>query len=127
MALWGKKKASDILVKYLDENKIHYEIKDNVVSFELELGSYSIFPYFEVDDIKNMLSVVVNVCEKKLTDNLLRKVNEFNLKSKYFAAKVNNNIIYLEYNVKIDTDIVADVFKDLIASLNQLEEIIDNL
>ena len=63
MALWGKKKASDILVKYLDENKIHYEIKDNVVSFELELGSYSLFPYFEVDDIKNMLSVVVNVCE----------------------------------------------------------------
>ena len=35
--------------------------------------------------------------------------------------------VNLEYNVKIDTDIVADVFKDLIASLNQLEEIIDNL
>ncbi len=132
MALWGKKRLIDSFVKYLNEKNISYNNEDGCISFELFFNNlkYSLFPYVNLDETNNEMSVIINLKKIDTVYNLkeINKINEFNLKSKYFVLKFNSsNILYLEYNAIVNNDILEDLFNNLTSSLFDLEEDIERL
>ncbi|MGM9970197.1 MAG: hypothetical protein ACI35S_07365 [Anaeroplasma sp.] len=128
LGIFGNKKLIDKLLKYFNEKNITIINENNKYSFELFMveSGYSLFPYFTLDDESNELSIVINVIKKEEVD--YNKVNSFNLKSKFFAAKISNeNIIYLEYNTIVNADNIKEIFMNVIESVFSLQEDIDNL
>lgn len=126
MALFSKKKMSNELVKYFTNNKISYEIgEDTSISFMIAFDSFSIFPYIFLNEDNNSINIIVNIKKignKEIGDALVR-INDFNINSTYFQAKIKDNVILLEYSfISKDLD---DVFDSLIDSLiSQKEEIL---
>ena len=126
MALFSKKKMSNELVKYFTNNKISYEIgEDTSISFMISFDSFSIFPYIFLNEDNNSINIIVNIKKignKEIGDALVR-INDFNINSTYFQAKIKDNVILLEYSfISKDLD---DVFDSLIDSLiSQKEEIL---
>ena len=124
--MFGKKNSSDIIIKYFKEKSIEYEYKNNIFSFNLSLDGCILNPYLLIDD--NILSIMVNIRElTKKDNNIYEKLNNFNVISKIFNAKVKNNVIYLEYNTLIDNDNIEDIFDIILLSLSELSLQINDL
>ncbi len=126
--IFGNKKQIDKLNKYFLEKKIELKEENDKYSFEIvfqELG-YSIFPYFSFNEEKNEIAIVINL---RKDDNIsFQKLNEFNIKSKYFTAKVSsNNIIYLEYCTILSNDLYKEMLNDILDSIAMLALEIDAL
>ena len=113
------------LEKHLNKKNLSFDKKEDKISFEIAMNknSYSLFPYLKITNDDNF-SFCVNL--RKIEKLNYETLNKFNLKSKYFTAKVNSNILYLEYNTILNDNVIF-IFDSLINELFSLEEEIDNL
>ena len=133
MAFWNKKKPLDLIENFFDSNNATYTISNNEVSFEIHFNDYNftIYPYIKIDDEKGLISFSVNIIEvnkKDISSKILTTLNEFNLKSVYFKAFVNDdNILYLEYNTFANVDNILNVLQGVIDSLFNLSDLINEL
>ena len=129
MALF-RNSQKDKIIKYFKENKVTYNELDNKIETEIIFSSknISLYPYFIIDDENNYFSIIINIKkinEKKSAD-IYQKINDFNLISQYFVAKISNdNILYLEYNT-IYSDNLKDIYETSIGSINNLLDYIEN-
>ena len=112
MGLFGgsKKKTKETIEKYFKDKNISLEKDGKNYSFELvnQKEGFSLYPYFTYDEDLNELSFFINLKTVGL-DYDYKKLNSFNVGSKYLKAGIKDSIIYLEYNAKLD----ADKFKEL--------------
>lgn len=134
MGLFGfnKKKTSDALEKQFKEKNISLEFKDGKYSFELVMKNegYSLYPYFFVDEEKKEMSIVINIktISGLLTLEDYQRINNFNLKSKFFTAKVSQDkVLYLEYNTPIEAGRSKEVLDIVVESVFMLSKEIDEL
>ena len=133
MAFWNKKKPLDLIENFFDSNNATYTISNNEISFEIHFNKneFTIYPYIKIDETKGLLSISVNIKEIKkedLTSKNLYKLNEFNSKSIYFKAFVDNsNVLYLEYNTFVNTDNITEILQNVVDSLFELSDEIDEL
>lgn len=121
--LFGKKKLNDYLIKYFNDKKISYEMNDDsTISFTISFKEFSIYPYVK-DSNDGKLSVLINIkkIDNKNVNQALDKINKFNLNSNYFAAKLKDDILLLEYNTIIDGD-VSNYLDTLIDSITYLKD-----
>ena len=128
MAFWSKKKMIDSLNKYFNENKVTVSSKDEFITFDLYLDKgYTIYPYIKLDEENDNFSILINLRELK-EKNIYEKLNSFNIKSMYLTAKVNEDgIIILEYNGKAYHDNIVDILNNIIETIFDLQDDIDNL
>ena len=128
MAFWSKKKLFDVLKKELKNDNISASDENSKLSFEISFkdAKFNLYPYIKLDEEESIMTIEVNI-RKVEKENLYEKINSFNLKSKYFALKLNDGILYLEYNVKVTTDNVYSLCKACINSLDELQFEIDKL
>lgn len=133
MAFWNKKKMLDIVKTFLETNNATYTVSDNEVSFEIHFNKndYTIYPYIKINEDKDSIIFTINVKPINKSDLTIRdfsKLNEFNSKSVYFKAFVNDdNILYLEYNTFADVDNITNVLQEVINSLFELSDLINEL
>jgi hypothetical protein len=133
MAFWNKKKMFDIIKTFFITNNATYSITNNELSFEIHFdkNGYSLFPYIKINEDEGIINFTINVREinkNELTFKNLNDLNEFNLKSIYFKAFVNNdNILYLEYNTFANIDNITNVLQEVIDSLFSLSDEINEL
>ncbi len=129
MALF-RNSQRDKIMKYFKENKITYNESNNKIETEIIFSSknISLYPYFVIDDDNNYFSIIINIKkynDKKLAD-IYQKINDFNLISQYFVAKISSdNILYLEYNT-IYSDNLKDIYEASVGSLDNLLDYIEN-
>ena len=128
MALF-RNSQKDKILKYFKENKVTYNELDNKIETEIIFSSknISLYPYFIIDDENNYFSIIINI--KKFNENksadIYQKINDFNLISQYFVAKISNdNILYLEYNT-IYSDNLKEIYEASIESINNLLDYIE--
>ncbi len=130
MGLFSHSKQKDKIIKYLKNENISYDVKNDKIVIELMFKDkgFSLSPYFIVDDEEDDFSMVINIKKiDKVNTDIYEKINSFNLSSKYFSMKISKeNIIYIEYNTNIDDNVVK-VFELLVASLYELSDIISNI
>lgn len=132
MAFWSKKRMLDSLTKYLTEQKVTYTDTLDCISFELffQKSGYSVYPYIKLNEEIEEVSIVINVkkLEAEPASKLYQRLNSFNLKSKYFTAKISEGLVlYLEYNTYASYDSIDKIIDRSIESLFNLQEEIDNL
>lgn len=133
MAFWNKKKMLDLIKTFFITNNATYTISSNEISFEIHFNKngYSLFPYININEEKEIVRFTINIREvnkKELTSKILLGLNEFNSKSIYFKAFVNeDNILYLEYNTFANVDNISDVLQGVIDSLFNLSDEINEL
>lgn len=127
--LFSSKKLIDKIEKYFIDSKTTLNHENNRYSFELFLSEsgYSLYPYFMLNEDETIISIIVNVRKKEENEDIYSKLNAFNLISKYFTAKCNDESIYLEYNSPIGYDNLKEIFKNTIESIFSLQEDIDKL
>ncbi len=129
MAFWSKKKTDTKLISYFIDKKIPYEIdnSDRIrIKFELCLTEKKImiYPYLTIDE--DVISFNVNLVEHTLKSFNYERLNQFNLKSRYFKAYVTDaGIIVLEYRFILCDDL--KIMDELIQSLVDMQEEIDLL
>jgi hypothetical protein len=121
MAFWGKKSASDILVKSFKTDGITYKLEDNVLSFEFPIGSTLLYPYITIDEESNEFTVVINI--KKTNLKNLEQLNIFNINSRYFKACYKEDLIYLSYVFTSN----EDIREELNRVLGSLKALIDEI
>ncbi len=130
MGLFSHSKQKDKIIKYLKNENISYDVKNDKIVIELMFKDkgFSLSPYFIVDDEEDDFSMVINIKKiDKVNTDIYEKINSFNMSSKYFSMKISKeNIIYIEYNTNIDDNVVK-VFELLVASLYELSDIISNI
>jgi hypothetical protein len=89
---------------------------------------YSLYPYYVTNSDKKELSIIINL--RKIDNDLMisdyERINAFNLKSKYFQAKIKDRILYLEYNTKVDSS-KSEIIHEVIESVFILSKEIDEL
>ncbi|HIT44335.1 TPA: hypothetical protein IAA91_05815 [Candidatus Avacholeplasma faecigallinarum] len=128
MAFWVKKKSSELIKKYLIEQNVTFKEEMGLITFEffLSKSNFSIFPYINIDDAGDQISILINL---RQVNNLkdFEKLNDFNLKSKYFTAKIKDEVLFLEYNTHILTENANFVMSSALDSLIELQVEIDNL
>ena len=119
------KSNDDIIKKYLKEKNISYKFNEGRYELTLTLkDNVIIYPYFKITE--DNFSFIINL--KKTDDNnkLLDKINTFNVISKYLVCKLNEGILYLEYNSIIDNnikDILDNIFLNISALANEIDEL----
>jgi len=130
MGLFSHSKQKDKIIKYIKNENISYDVKNDKIVIELMFKDkgFSLSPYFIVDDEEDDFSMVINIKKiDKVNTDIYEKINSFNMSSKYFSMKISKeNIIYIEYNTNIDDNVVK-VFELLVASLYELSDIISNI
>ncbi len=124
MAFWSKKKTSDILIKSFKNDGITYKLEENILSFELPIGSTMLYPYITIDDDSDEFTIVINI--KKAQLKAFDSLNSFNLNSRYFKACYENELIFLSY-VFTSSDDVREELNRILGSLNPLIDEIQNL
>ena len=127
--LFSSKRVIDKIQKYFQDSKTTLNHENNRYSFELFLSEsgYSLYPYFMLNEDETVISIIINVRRRELNEDIYMKLNEFNLLSKYFQAKCNDDSIFLEYNSIISYDNIKEIFKKAIESIFSLQEEIDKL
>ena len=128
MAFWSKKKLFDVLKKGFKSDNISINEDGGKLSFELSFSEakFNIYPYIVLDEDQSIMSIMANI-RKIEKENIFERLNSFNLKSKYFTAKIKDSVIYLEYNVLVTNDNVYETLKSAINSLNELQFEIDKI
>lgn len=130
MGLFGtsKKKIKEIIDKYFKEKGISLDKEGKNYSFELvnQKEGYSLYPYFIYDEDTREFSFLINIKNAELEYDY-KKLNSFNIGSKYLKAGIKDSIIYLEYNTKIDIDEFKELMDLLIESVFIKSLEIDNL
>lgn len=120
MGLFGgsKKKTKETIEKYFKDKNISLEKDGKNYSFELvnQKEGFSLYPYFTYDEDLNELSFFINLKTVGL-DYDYKKLNSFNVGSKYLKAGIKDSIIYLEYNAKLDVDKFKELMDLLIESV----------
>ena len=124
MAFWSKKKLSEILIKSFKNDNITYKLEGNVLSFEMPVANTMLYPYISIDDDSNEFSIVINIKKTQIKD--FEALNRFNIKSRYFKACHENDLIYLTY-VFISDDEIRDEINRVLGSLIPLIDEIQNL
>ncbi len=124
MAFWNKKSLSDILIKSFKNENINYTFANNVLSFEYPIKNNILYPYITFDEEKDEASILINI--KKGNEFDLKKINEFNIISRYFKACYKDDLIYLNYNFK-SNDEIFDELNKILGTLNALIDEIANL
>ena len=124
-------KLHDGLKKQLLTKNITVKEEENGKgSFELVMPKegYSLYPYYVCDSESKVLSLVINLrkIKEELTIDDYKKINSFNVKSKYFQVKVKDSILYLEYNTKLES-FKSEIIHELIESVFMLSKEIDEL
>lgn len=132
MAFWSKKKMVDSLLKYLTEQNVTYTETLDCISFELffQKSGYSVYPYIKLNEEKEEVAIIINLkkLEAEPSFKQYQKLNFFNLKSKYFTARINEALVlYLEYNAYCSYDSIDKIVDRSIESLFSLQEEMDNL
>jgi hypothetical protein len=133
MAFWNKKKMFDVVKTFFVTNNATYTVNNNEISFEIHFdrNEFTLYPYININEDKELMSISVNIREiskKDLTSKVLFNLNEFNSKSIYFKSFVNDdNILYLEYNTFTNVDNVSKVLQDVVDSLFNLSDLINEL
>ncbi len=124
----SKKKAKDTIDKYFKEKNISLELKGNNYSFEIvnQKEGFSLYPYFTFDESTNDFSFLVNIKKVELEYDY-KRLNDFNITSKYLKAGVKDSIIYLEYNAKVDYTEFKTIMDLLIESVFIKSSEIDSL
>ena len=118
--IFGKKKIIDLIIKYFNEKKISYEKNLNIVSFSASYNDFSIYPYIKINEESQQVSFLVNIRKINQKENVFEKLNTFNIKSQFFRAILNEDIIVLEYNTLVDSDNLNDILDQMIDSLSSL-------
>ena len=128
MAFWSKKKLFDLLNKEFKNDGVSVEVDSNKLSFEVNCSEAKInlYPYIKLDEETSIMSILINL-RKVQKDNFYDKINEFNLISKYFTLKLKDSILYLEYNVKVDTNNVYEMVKEVIESVKSIQSEIEKI
>lgn len=139
-----KKKEDDSSAKKSKNNKLQDGVKkqleaknitvtleeDGKGSFELVMPEegYSLYPYYITDMDTKVLSIVINIRNivEELTIEDYKRFNAFNLKSRYFQVKIKDNVLYLEYNTKVDSA-KSEIIHEVIESVFMLSKEIDEL
>ena len=67
--------------------------------------------------------VNIKKCEN-INIDLYNKINEFNLKSEFFKAQIENNLLYLHYECFIDGN-EKDIIGVILTSLNPVSQLIN--
>lgn len=124
MAFWSKKKTSDILIKSFKADEITYKLEDNILSFELPVGSAILYPYITLDDDSNEFTIVINI--KKTVLKSLEQLNNFNVLSRYFKACYKGELIYLSY-VFTSGDEIREELNRILGSIKALIDEIQKL
>lgn len=132
MAFWSKKKIVDSLTRYLSEQNVTWHEELDCITFELyfQKSGFSLYPYIRIDEERDELSIVINLKEAEdgyLAQRGAVRINDFNIRSPYFTAKIKEGILILEYNCVIDYDITPKIVNNSIESLFSLQEELDNL
>ena len=124
-------KLQDGVKKQLEAKNITVTLDDNGKgSFELIMPKegYSLYPYYVTNSDKKELSIIINL--RKIDNDLMisdyERINAFNLKSKYFQAKIKDRILYLDYNTKVDSS-KSEIIHEVIESVFILSKEIDEL
>lgn len=125
--IFGKKKIADLIIKYFAEKKISYEKEYNKISFVVSYSDFSIYPYLKINEDEEIINILINIRKIENKENVFEKLNSFNLKSQFFKAILNENVIILEYNAISTSDNVVDVLDLIIDSLASLREEIKEL
>ena len=118
--IFGKKKIIDLIIKYFNEKKISYEKNLNIISFSASYNDFSIYPYIKINEENQQVSFLVNIRKINQKENVFEKLNTFNIKSQFFRAILNEDIIVLEYNTLVDSDNLNDIIDQMIDSLSSL-------
>ncbi len=118
--IFGKKKIIDLIIKYFNEKKISYEKNLNIISFSASYNDFSIYPYIKINEENQQVSFLVNIRKINQKENVFEKLNTFNIKSQFFRAILNEDIIVLEYNTLVDSDNLNDILDQMIDSLSSL-------
>lgn len=133
MAFWNRKKMLDLIKTFLENNNATYTVSNNELSFEIHFNKndFTIYPYIKINEEKGIVIFTINIKEankNEMTSKMLYNLNEFNSKSVYFKAFVNeDNILYLEYNTFANVDNINNVLQGVINSLFDLSDLINEL
>ena len=130
MALWSKKKISSKITKYFDDKQISYVVEEQnntVIKFDLCFinEGFILYPYITIDEANSIISFNVNVAECNLKNNY-NTINQINQNSVYLKSFIQDEILVLEYRLKIVDD-VKIVLDSIINDLYSLEKILENM
>lgn len=130
MALWSKKKISSKITKYFDDKQISYVVEEQnntVIKFDLCFVNegFILYPYITIDEANSIISFNVNVAECNLKNNY-NIINQINQNSIYLKSFIQDEILVLEYRLKIVDD-VKIVLDSIINDLYSLEKILENM
>ena len=125
--IFGRKKLSDLIIKYLNDKKITYEKNLNVISFQASYNDFSIYPYIKILEEDESINILINIRKIDVKENVFFKINEFNLRSQYLKAVLNENVIVLEYNTLANNDNILLILDSILDSLSSLKEEIKEL
>lgn len=132
MAIWNKKKTTSKLNEFFKEKGITYTIEEGaqeIIKFDvcLKEANIMVYPYITLDAIEGIASFNVNVASYSLKNYDLKKLNDFNSKSKFFKAYMTaSGIVVLEYRFYI-SDLITTILNTLIENLFTLQNEIDKL
>lgn len=123
MGLFSKKSLTEIINKNFNERQIEYDVKNSIISFSINLDNdITLYPNIKVDNRAEELTFIINI---KRGDS--KAIKDFNNKSKYLKALVNDNIVYLYYSCFATSENVIFIIDTIISSLQVLENDIINL
>ncbi len=130
MAFWSKKKIIDGIIKYLNENNITWKEELGFITYELFFNEsgYSLYPYIQINEEVEEISILINI--KEIADGKnydYSSLNDLNVKSKYFTAKIKDKVLILEYNCNVSYENVSKFLKKIVDSIFSLQKDIDNL
>lgn len=128
MAFWSKKKLFDVLSKEFKNDNVSVQIENNKFTFEVNCSEakLNLFPYIKLNEETSIMTIIINL-KKVQKDNFYDKINAFNLLSKYFTMKLKDSVLFLEYNVMVDTNNVYEMVKEVIDTVKDLQFEIDKI
>lgn len=120
------KSLEEKVSKYFKEKQISLKKQDDKFYFDLYFPEekYTLTPYYFVAS-SNLITFMVNIKKyENINIDLYNKINEFNLKSEFFKAQIENNLLYLHYECFIDGN-EKDIIGVILTSLNPVSQLIN--
>ncbi len=125
---WSKKKILAKIGSYFENKHIPYKIKDDSMielEFYFKEKGYILYPYLTINP--SLCSVDINISKHSLKNFNYEFLNEFNQKSKFFKAFINEEgVVVMEYRFFLN-DLDIGAFDAWIESVYMLENDIEFL